>query len=137
MCIGSILPDLLNSLNSRLQAGITTTLNSRCSVLAAANSVFGRWDDTKADDNIDFMPTILSRFDMIFIVKDEHDQNRDIVSIDKKQYHASTNALSPLQRLDRVKCILFTLHHTVEYLAISRHSSICKMLLCSPKIKKE
>merc|ERR1711936_971680 len=44
------------------KAGITTTLNSRCSVLAAANSVFGRWDDTKAEENIDFMPTILSRF---------------------------------------------------------------------------
>ena len=62
------------------QAGITTTLNSRCSVLAAANSVFGRWDDTKGEDNIDFMPTILSRFDMIFIVKDEHDETRDMVS---------------------------------------------------------
>ena len=61
------------------QAGITTTLNSRCSVLAAANSVFGRWDDTKAEENIDFMPTILSRFDMIFIVKDVHDEQRDIV----------------------------------------------------------
>lgn len=30
------------------KAGITTTLNSRCSVLAAANSIFGRWDETKA-----------------------------------------------------------------------------------------
>ncbi|RZF41144.1 hypothetical protein LSTR_LSTR010796 [Laodelphax striatellus] len=59
------------------KAGITTTLNSRCSVLAAANSVFGRWDDTKGEENIDFMPTILSRFDMIFIVKDEHDEARD------------------------------------------------------------
>ncbi|XP_039281657.1 DNA replication licensing factor Mcm5 [Nilaparvata lugens] len=59
------------------KAGITTTLNSRCSVLAAANSVFGRWDDTKGEENIDFMPTILSRFDMIFIVKDEHDEGRD------------------------------------------------------------
>lgn len=59
------------------KAGITTTLNSRCSVFAAANSIFGRWDDTKGEENIDFMPTILSRFDMIFIVKDEHDQNRD------------------------------------------------------------
>ncbi|CAH0551980.1 unnamed protein product [Brassicogethes aeneus] len=60
------------------KAGITTTLNSRCSVLAAANSVFGRWDETKGDENIDFLPTILSRFDMIFIVKDEHDKARDI-----------------------------------------------------------
>ncbi|XP_066992931.2 DNA replication licensing factor Mcm5 [Anabrus simplex] len=60
------------------KAGITTTLNSRCSVLAAANSVFGRWDDTKGEENIDFMPTILSRFDMIFIVKDEHDETRDM-----------------------------------------------------------
>jgi len=62
------------------QAGITTTLNSRCSVLAAANGVYGRWDDTKGAENIDFMPTILSRFDMIFVVRDEHDMNRDMVS---------------------------------------------------------
>ncbi|KAI1730732.1 MCM2/3/5 family domain-containing protein [Ditylenchus destructor] len=59
------------------KAGITTTLNSRCSVLAAANSVFGRWDDTRGDENIDFMPTILSRFDTIFVVKDVHDATRD------------------------------------------------------------
>ena len=61
----------------KFQAGITTTLNSRCSVLAAANSIFGRWDETKAEENIDFMPTILSRFDTIFIVKDEHNPERD------------------------------------------------------------
>ncbi|XP_055386104.1 DNA replication licensing factor Mcm5 [Condylostylus longicornis] len=60
------------------KAGITTTLNSRCSVLAAANSIFGRWDETKGEENIDFMPTILSRFDMIFIVKDIHDESRDV-----------------------------------------------------------
>ncbi|KAG5899519.1 hypothetical protein JTB14_008208 [Gonioctena quinquepunctata] len=60
------------------KAGITTTLNSRCSVLAAANSIFGRWDDTKGEENIDFLPTILSRFDMIFIVKDEHNRERDM-----------------------------------------------------------
>lgn len=60
------------------KAGITTTLNTRCSVLAAANSNFGRWDDTKGDANLDFMPTILSRFDMIFIVKDDHEKERDI-----------------------------------------------------------
>merc|ERR1712088_208186 len=61
------------------KAGITTTLNSRCSILAAANSIFGRWDETKAEENIDFMPTILSRFDTIFIIKDEHNTDRDTV----------------------------------------------------------
>ena len=60
------------------KAGITTTLNSRTSVLAAANSTFGRWDDTKStDENIDFQSTILSRFDLIFLVKDEHNEERD------------------------------------------------------------
>lgn len=49
------------------KAGITTTLNSRCSVMAAANSVFGRWDDSKGEENIDFMPTILSRYVSYFI----------------------------------------------------------------------
>lgn len=51
-------------------------------MLAAANSVFGRWDETKGEENIDFMPTILSRFDMIFIVKDEHNEERDMVGGD-------------------------------------------------------
>jgi DNA replication licensing factor MCM5 len=31
-------------------------------------------------ENIDFQTTILSRFDMIFIVKDEHNEARDRVS---------------------------------------------------------
>jgi DNA replication licensing factor MCM5 len=51
--------------------------------LAAANSVFGRWDDSRGDENIDFMPTILSRFDCIFVVKDQHNQARDSVSLQK------------------------------------------------------
>ncbi|GAA5999161.1 MCM DNA helicase complex subunit MCM5 [Rhodotorula paludigena] len=60
------------------KAGITTILNSRTSVLAAANPVFGRYDDMKSPgENIDFQTTILSRFDMIFIVKDEHNEQRD------------------------------------------------------------
>ncbi|KAF1800448.1 MCM2/3/5 family-domain-containing protein [Mucor lusitanicus] len=61
------------------KAGITTILNSRTSVLAAANPVFGRYDDMKsAGENIDFQTTILSRFDMIFIVKDDHNESRDM-----------------------------------------------------------
>lgn len=61
------------------KAGITVTLNSRCAVLAAANSVQGKWNDYMSEeDNIDFMPTILSRFDMIFVIKDKYDYNSDM-----------------------------------------------------------
>lgn len=60
------------------KAGITTILNARTSVLAAANPIFGRYDDMKTPgENIDFQTTILSRFDMIFIVRDEHEKGRD------------------------------------------------------------
>lgn len=60
------------------KAGITTVLNSRSSVLAAANPVFGRYDDMKsASENIDLMTTILSRFDLIFLVRDVRDEDLD------------------------------------------------------------
>ena len=60
------------------KAGITTVLNSRASVLAAANPIYGRYDDLKGvGENIDLMTTILSRFDCIFIVRDIRDAERD------------------------------------------------------------
>ncbi|KAK4479491.1 hypothetical protein RD792_015005 [Penstemon davidsonii] len=65
------------------KAGITTVLNSRTSVLAAANPPSGRYDDLKtAQDNIDLQTTILSRFDLIFIVKDirMYSQDQNIAS---------------------------------------------------------
>jgi len=57
------------------KAGITTILNARSAVLAAANPTFGRYDDRQSPaENIDFLPTILSRFDLIFIVRDIRDR---------------------------------------------------------------
>ena len=61
------------------KAGITTMLNSRSAVLAAANPPSGRYDDLKtAQENIDLQTTILSRFDLIFIVRDERVYERDM-----------------------------------------------------------
>lgn len=60
------------------KAGITTVLNSRTSVLAAANPIFGRYDDLKqASEQIDLQTTILSRFDCIFIVRDNKSEEHD------------------------------------------------------------
>ena len=61
------------------KAGITTILNSRTSVLAAANPLFGKYDDLRQiSDQIDLQTTILSRFDCIFIVRDLRNTKNDI-----------------------------------------------------------
>lgn len=53
------------------KAGITTRLNSKTSVLAAANPIYGRYNDLKEiSEQIELQTTILSRFDCIFVVRD-------------------------------------------------------------------
>ncbi|KAK2358043.1 Minichromosome maintenance (MCM2/3/5) family protein [Trifolium repens] len=76
------------------KAGITTVLNSRTSVLAAANPPSGRYDDLKtAQDNIDLQTTILSRFDLIFIVKDIRMYAQDkIIASHIIKVHSSASA---------------------------------------------
>lgn len=60
------------------KAGIMATLNSRCSVLAAANPKFGRFDQYKSiAEQIDLPSTILSRFDLIFIIEDKPNIEKD------------------------------------------------------------
>jgi replicative DNA helicase Mcm len=53
------------------KAGIVATLNARSSILAAANPKLGRFDNYKNElEQIDLPPSLLSRFDLIFILKD-------------------------------------------------------------------
>ena len=62
------------------KAGITTTLNARTSVLAAANPVYGRWKSSlPVEANLGLPTSLLSRFDLSFIILDRpntaHDSN--------------------------------------------------------------
>lgn len=61
------------------KAGITTTLNARTAVLAAANPAFGRYNKKKTpEENINLPAALLSRFDLLYVLVDKPDHDADI-----------------------------------------------------------
>jgi replicative DNA helicase Mcm len=60
------------------KAGIVAQLNARTAIIAAANPRFGRYEETRPPvENINLPATILSRFDLIYVIRDEPDHERD------------------------------------------------------------
>lgn len=60
------------------KAGIVTSLQARCSVIAAANPVGGRYDSSKTfSQNVELTDPIVSRFDILCVVKDVVDPIAD------------------------------------------------------------
>lgn len=65
------------------KGGINTTLNARCSILAAGNPVNGRYNSYQTiAQNINLPAPLLSRFDLIFIMKDVPERERDAATSD-------------------------------------------------------
>jgi len=60
------------------KAGIVTTLKARCSVMAASNPIGGRYDPSMTfAENVDLTEPILSRFDILCVVRDTVDPTGD------------------------------------------------------------
>lgn len=60
------------------KAGIITTLNARTSILASANPIGSKYNpQLPVPQNIDLPPTLLSRFDLVYLVLDRVDEQND------------------------------------------------------------
>lgn len=60
------------------KAGIVTSLHARCSVIAAANPLGGVYQNhLNFNDNVDLTDPILSRFDLLTVIKDTHEEEVD------------------------------------------------------------
>ncbi|HZC88656.1 MAG TPA: minichromosome maintenance protein MCM, partial [Nitrososphaera sp.] len=82
------------------KGGIVATLNARTSILAAANPIYGKYDPYKnITENVNLPVPLLTRFDLIFIVKDMPEKEKDnlvashILEIHRDIEHAAKPAI--------------------------------------------
>lgn len=107
------------------KAGITTVLNSRTSILAAANPIFGTYQENKRiSDQIDLQTTILSRFDCIFIVRDLKNKEMDRKMVDHiLNMHSKTSQMTSSETPHRI-------NELKNYIAYARNN-------CSPRLDEQ
>lgn len=78
------------------KAGIMTTLNARVSILAAANPAYGRYNIHKTiSDNLQLPPALLSRFDLLWLIRDLPEMQRDLnLAQHITQVHSNPNLVA-------------------------------------------
>ncbi|CAO2824193.1 unnamed protein product [Amaranthus hypochondriacus] len=95
------------------KAGIQATLNARTSILAAANPTGGRYDKTKPlKYNVALPPAILSRFDLVYVMIDDPDDQID--------YHIAHHIVRVHQRHEGALSPPFTTAQLKRYIAYAK-----------------
>jgi DNA replication licensing factor MCM2 len=85
------------------KAGIVTSLQARCSVIAAANPLKGTYNSSlNFNDNVDLTDPILSRFDVLSVIKDEVNEEQDdalatfVINSHMKSHPTTVRDLNPV-----------------------------------------
>ncbi|KAK3185333.1 DNA replication licensing factor MCM7 [Lecanicillium sp. MT-2017a] len=99
------------------KAGISTTLNARTSILAAANPIYGRYNPRISPvENINLPAALLSRFDVLFLLLDTPSRDSD-EQLAKHVAYVHMNSRHPDIGTDNV---VFTPHEVRSYVAQAR-----------------
>lgn len=99
------------------KAGISTTLNARTSILAAANPIYGRYNPRISPvENINLPAALLSRFDILFLLLDTPSRDSD-EQLAKHVAFVHMNSRHPDLGTDNV---VFTPHEVRSYVAQAR-----------------
>ncbi|XP_008783215.2 DNA replication licensing factor MCM6 [Phoenix dactylifera] len=95
------------------KAGIQATLNARTSILAAANPTGGRYDKSKPlKYNVALPPALLSRFDLVYVMIDEPDENTD--------YHIAHHIVRVHQKHEDALAPAFTTSELKRYITYAK-----------------
>ena len=99
------------------KAGISTTLNARTSILAAANPIYGRYNPRISPvENINLPAALLSRFDILFLLLDTPTRETD-EQLAKHVTFVHMNSRHPDIGTDNV---VFSPHEVRSYVAQAR-----------------
>ncbi|KAJ6446234.1 DNA replication licensing factor mcm7 [Purpureocillium lavendulum] len=99
------------------KAGISTTLNARTSILAAANPIYGRYNPRISPvENINLPAALLSRFDVLFLLLDTPSRESD-EQLAKHVAYVHMNSRHPDIGTDNV---VFSPHEVRSYVAQAR-----------------
>jgi DNA replication licensing factor MCM7 len=97
------------------KAGISTTLNARTSILAAANPLYGRYNPRLSPvENINLPAALLSRFDVLFLILDQPSRESD-EELAQHVTYVHMNSKHPEQ-----EGVIFAPHEVRQYIAQAR-----------------
>lgn len=97
------------------KAGISTTLNARTSILAAANPLYGRYNPRISPvENINLPAALLSRFDVLFLILDKANRDTD------QQLAKHVTFVHMNNRHPDTEGVVFSPHEVRQYVAQAR-----------------
>jgi len=123
------------------KAGINVTLNADCGILALANpknSMFERGFGKTLVQQIDLSPTLLNRFDLIFIIKDNVNEQRDeniVKSLFKKEENTLIDVKLFRKYINYVRKLTPELSPELEQEAIKFYSDVRKKSMVGDNLK--